>query len=109
MVATDTHATTEELLEAVFSVRSVSGLYNDGQLPLWDSPVTAVRRAGGWCEMAASLRVSQSRERICIQSVGSCSEKLIAEARLLEATPKQRLVKTLIENTSLCVIVICKV
>jgi hypothetical protein len=35
--ATDTHATTEELLEAVFSVRSVLRLYNEGQLPLWAS------------------------------------------------------------------------
>jgi PIN domain nuclease of toxin-antitoxin system len=58
MAATDIHATREELLEAVFSVWSVSGLYNEGQLPLEESLETAVRRAGGWCEMAASLGVS---------------------------------------------------
>jgi hypothetical protein len=34
MVATDTHTTIEELLEVVFSERSVSRLYNEGQLPL---------------------------------------------------------------------------
>jgi hypothetical protein len=53
MAATDTHATTE----AVFSVRPVPGLYNDGQQPLEESLETAVRR-GGWCEKAASLGVS---------------------------------------------------
>jgi hypothetical protein len=54
MAATDTHATIE-LLEAEFSVRSVSGLYNKGQLPLEESLETAVRRVEGWCEVAASL------------------------------------------------------
>jgi hypothetical protein len=34
MAATNTQATTEELLEAVFSVRFVLRLYNEGQLPL---------------------------------------------------------------------------
>jgi hypothetical protein len=55
MAATDTHATTEELLEVVFSVWSMSGLYNEDQLPLRESHETAVRKVGGWCEMAASL------------------------------------------------------
>jgi hypothetical protein len=49
MAVTDMHATTEELLEAVFSLWSVPRLYNEGQLPL---------RVGGWCEMIASLGVS---------------------------------------------------
>jgi hypothetical protein len=34
MAAKDMHATREELLEAVFSVRSVSRLYNEGKLSL---------------------------------------------------------------------------
>jgi hypothetical protein len=42
MAATDMH-TTEELLEVVFSVRSVLRLYNEGQLPLEKSPEMTVR------------------------------------------------------------------
>jgi hypothetical protein len=34
MAATDTHTTTEDLLEVVFSVRSMLRLYNAGQLTL---------------------------------------------------------------------------
>jgi hypothetical protein len=34
MAATDMHVTTEELLEALFSVRSLPRLYKEGQLPL---------------------------------------------------------------------------
>jgi hypothetical protein len=34
MTATDMHATTEELLEGVFAVRSVPRLYNNDQLQL---------------------------------------------------------------------------
>jgi hypothetical protein len=41
-------------LEAMFSVLPVPRLYNDDQLPLRQRPETAVRRVGGWCEMAAS-------------------------------------------------------
>jgi hypothetical protein len=51
-------ATTEELLEAMFSVPSVPRLYNEEQLPLRGSLETVVRGVGGWCEMAASLRFS---------------------------------------------------
>jgi hypothetical protein len=43
MAATDTHATIEELWEAVFSVRS-QGYYNEDQLSLRESLATAVRR-----------------------------------------------------------------
>jgi hypothetical protein len=50
--ATDTHATIEELLGAVFYVRPVSIYEYNDQLP--KSPETAVRRVGGWCEMADS-------------------------------------------------------
>jgi hypothetical protein len=37
MAATDAHATMEELLEAVFSVRSVPRLYKEEQLQLQES------------------------------------------------------------------------
>jgi hypothetical protein len=57
MAATDTE-TTVELLEAVFSVRSMWRLYNEEQLRLRESLETAVRRVGSLCEMAASLGVS---------------------------------------------------
>jgi hypothetical protein len=56
MATTDTHATIEELLEAVFSVRSVPKLYNGDQLIIEKSLETGDRRVGGWCEMVASLR-----------------------------------------------------
>jgi hypothetical protein len=36
MAATDKHTTIEELLEAVFSVSAVLGVYNESQLPLGD-------------------------------------------------------------------------
>jgi hypothetical protein len=47
MVATYRHITMKELLEVVFSVRSVPRLYNEGQLPLEESLETAMRRVGG--------------------------------------------------------------
>jgi hypothetical protein len=59
MIARDKHATIVELLEAVFSVRSVPRLYNEGQRSL----EMTVRRVGGWCEMAASLRGNEPRSR----------------------------------------------
>jgi hypothetical protein len=66
MNATDTHATTEELLGAAFSARSVPTLCNEKQLRLRESLETAVRRVGDWCEMAASLRGREpgSRQRL---------------------------------------------
>jgi hypothetical protein len=48
-----------ELLEVVFSVRSEPSLYNEKQLRLRQSLDMAVRIVEDWCEMAASLRVSQ--------------------------------------------------
>jgi hypothetical protein len=47
MAARDTHATIEELFEAVFSVRSVPRLYNKGQLSekLKDRPTLSSERA----------------------------------------------------------------
>jgi hypothetical protein len=59
MAATDAHEATVELLEMVFSMLSVPVLYNEDQLRLRESIELAVRRVGGWCEMVASLGVSQ--------------------------------------------------
>jgi hypothetical protein len=70
MAAKVTHATIE-LLEAVFSVRSVQRLYKEGLLPLEESLETAVRRAGVWCEMAASLAVSQLEQGVSCGTVAS--------------------------------------
>jgi hypothetical protein len=64
MASTDTHASKEELLEVVLSVRSVTRLYNEGQLSLEERLKTAVRRVGGWCEMAASLGFSGWNELV---------------------------------------------
>jgi hypothetical protein len=55
-------AATEELLEAVFSVRSVPRLYNEERLRLLDILETVVRTVGGWCEMATNLGLSWSNE-----------------------------------------------
>jgi hypothetical protein len=52
-------STIEELLEEVLSMQSVPRLYKEEQLRLRESLGTAVRRVGVWCEMAASLGVSQ--------------------------------------------------
>jgi hypothetical protein len=65
----------KELLEVVFSVRSTLSLYNEGQLPLRKSLEMAVRRVGGWCDMAASLRGHESRSR-GTSTVGRCYEGL---------------------------------
>jgi hypothetical protein len=53
-------------LEAMFLARSVPRLYNEEQLPLWDSLETAVRRVGVWCEMAAS---PESEKRPLLEDV----------------------------------------
>jgi hypothetical protein len=52
MAATGTHATTEELLGVVFSVRPVPRLHNEGPLPSEESLEMAARRVGGGCEMS---------------------------------------------------------
>jgi hypothetical protein len=69
-VDTDRHPTIE-LLEAVFPVRSLLKLYNVDQLPLRDSLEIAIRRVGGWCEMAASLQVCESGSS-GMSTVGRC-------------------------------------
>jgi hypothetical protein len=91
--ATGTHATTEELLEGVFSVRSVLRLQNESR------------------DASRETR-KESVQRVCRRSVESCGQfgnLEEGECPPLEAATKQRLVKTVTENTSLCVIVTCKV
>jgi hypothetical protein len=63
MAAKDTHVTIEEIMGAVFSVRSVPWLYNEDQLKLRESLKMAVRKGGDWCEIAASLRGRESGSR----------------------------------------------
>jgi hypothetical protein len=46
------------MLEVIFSMPSVPRPYNEEQLRLRESLETAVRKVGSWCEMAASLGVS---------------------------------------------------
>jgi hypothetical protein len=89
MAPTDTHTIIEDLLEAMFSVRSVARLFAEAQLSL---PVNLDRVER---ESAGRLKVA------------------VAEVRDSSGTQKKplpsRAVKTVTENTSLCVIVICKV
>jgi hypothetical protein len=60
-----------KLLVSVLSVRSVPRIYNEDQRSLRESTETAVRRVGGWCEMAASLRVREPGSRVTF-TVGRC-------------------------------------
>jgi hypothetical protein len=101
---THTHATIEEMLEAMFSVRSVPRLCNENQLPLTNSP----------------SRVRVERESAGSQLRSCCCENLVAETWDSSGTQRKRNVrrwkplpssalKTVTENTSLCVILIFKV
>jgi hypothetical protein len=79
-------------------VWSVLRLYNDDQVPLLDILETAVRRVGGWCEMAGMV---ESVERCSCEKweAGSWGQGQFrnpeeGEHLLLEATTKQGLVKT---------------
>jgi hypothetical protein len=95
-------------------------MYNKDHLSFLKSPQTAVRRVGGWCEMAASLvvretvqaesgsRISQLKGAVA-EAGGQFGNPEEGERPPLEAATKQRLVKTVTENTSLGVIVLCKV
>jgi hypothetical protein len=55
--------TIEGLLGEMFPMWSVPSLYIEGQLQLRESLEAAVRRVGGWCKMAASLRGCEPRSR----------------------------------------------
>jgi hypothetical protein len=54
IAVTDTHA----IMEEMFSVVSAPGIYNEDQLPIRDSPETAVTIVGGWCNVSASITVT---------------------------------------------------
>jgi hypothetical protein len=58
MAAADTHAKIEDMLQSVFSVRSLLNLYNEGQLLLEERLETTARREGVWHEVVASLGVT---------------------------------------------------
>jgi hypothetical protein len=55
--ATDTHATTESLLETVFSVQSMARLYNEDRLP------SAVSRERVCRQTDRPLRVAEAGSR----------------------------------------------
>jgi hypothetical protein len=71
MSSKDKDATIEELLEAMFSVRSVPRLYNEEQLQLRMNLETVVRRVEGWSEMAVRVGVSWSNELVVRQAPAS--------------------------------------
>jgi hypothetical protein len=61
IVATDAHATIEELLETVFSTRSMLSYNRDGleRIQCSVESRSVKRRLGGSCEIDASLRTSR--------------------------------------------------
>jgi hypothetical protein len=67
MAATNTHVTIKKLLEAVFSVRPLLRLHNEGQQPLLLSREGVlrrqVRRIGGWREMV------EAEERLLLEGI----------------------------------------
>jgi hypothetical protein len=69
MAARDAHRKMVELLEAVFSVRSVRRLHNGMQLRLRYNLEKAVRTVEVCCEMAGSLGVSQLGQRVSWETV----------------------------------------
>jgi predicted methyltransferase len=75
VATTDTYATVEELLEAVFSERSVLKLYNEDQLPL---PVSQFRVA----VVRSEKLVAEAVESVEIQRKGniSCRKPLPSSA-----------------------------
>jgi hypothetical protein len=86
MVATDTHATIEELLEAVFSVRSLPRLYNEDQLP------SAVSRG----ERESAGR--QSVEKLVVEAGDSSGTQRKGNVLLWKPLPSSA-VKIVTENT----------
>jgi hypothetical protein len=47
------------MLGKMFSMRYLPSLYKEGQMPSEKSLEQAVRRAEGWCEVAACLKFSE--------------------------------------------------
>jgi hypothetical protein len=95
MAATDTCATIEKLLEGVLSVPSVPRLHNEAQLP-W-----LYRKRFRW----------KLKNRKCVCDGRQPASTWARKQRNVHCwkTLSSRAVKTVTENTSLCVIVICKV
>jgi hypothetical protein len=73
-------ATIEDLLEEVLSMQSVPRLCNGDQLRL-DSLGTAVRRVGGWCEMAVSVGVRAASESPGSKDVNTEATAFVAVTR----------------------------
>jgi hypothetical protein len=85
LAPTDTHVTTEELLEEVFSVRSLPRLYNEGQLPLAVSPSPS----------RESVDSLQADSQLTVVEIGSWGRGQFGnpeerERQQLEAATKQR-------------------
>jgi hypothetical protein len=77
---------TVELLEAVFSVRSVPRCYKQDKSRV--NQLESVRRVGGWCEMAVSMGVVRQ------SPPGKDVNTEVEGSTALEAGTRQRLVKT---------------
>jgi hypothetical protein len=78
------HESIIHLFGEMFSMRSVPRLYNEEQLRLLESLEMAVRRVGGWCQMAASLGISRV-EWVVGQSPASKEVSTETEARMFES------------------------
>jgi hypothetical protein len=89
--ATDTHASIEKLLEAVFSVRSVT------------SPSREFRE-----QSRESLQANSQLRVAVAEARGSSGNQRKRNVRLWKPLPSSA-VKTVTDNTSLCMIVICEV
>jgi hypothetical protein len=88
MAATDTHAAIEELLEAVFSVRSLPRLYNKNQSESRESLQAVSQLRVAVAEVEDSSGTSRKRNVCCWQPLPNNA------------------MKTMIGNTGLCVTVI---
>jgi hypothetical protein len=95
MAATDTHATIKELLETVFPVRSVPSLYNEHLVSLPVSRESVLRR--------------QLEEEIGVRWPPACEDVSpgAGERPPLEDVTKRN-TEGVTDDSSLCVITICK-
>jgi hypothetical protein len=100
----NTHAAIEELLEAVFSVRSTPRIYSEDQLPLPVSRESVCRQTVSWSVKSCGCE----RWWAGIWGLGQFGNPEEGERAPLAAASCSA-VKTVTENTSLCVVVICKV
>jgi hypothetical protein len=106
---TDTHWTTEGLLEVVFSVQSMSRLHNKDQLPLPVSPSTVrVQSPEKSLETVCRQTVSWELQKLVADRGDSLGTQRMGNVRRWKPLPSS-IVKTVTENTSLFETVICKV